>query len=74
MMCVSDYNSNQEKGWTKGDGPALLRYSLAEELALGLNVKGIPGFSSSLDPQPGARPGIGDQSDCLGSARLSPEE
>jgi len=53
-MCLSVYNSNQEKG----GGPAPPQYNPPEELALGLNVnrpivEGIPGGSSSLDQKPG---------------------
>jgi len=59
-MCLSVYNSNQEKGRAEktGGGPAPPRYTPAEEMALGLNanrpiVESIPGGSSSLDQKPG---------------------
>ncbi|KAF4115224.1 hypothetical protein G5714_002713 [Onychostoma macrolepis] len=54
-------NATRKKAEQKktGGGPAPPRHTLAEELALGLNVnrpniQGIPGSSSSLDPQPGS--------------------
>jgi len=61
-MCLSVYNSNQEKGRAEkkktGGGPAPPRYTPAEEMALGLSVnwpivEGIPGSSSSSDQKPG---------------------
>ncbi len=60
MMClfISATRKKAEQKKT-GSGPAPPRHTPAEELALELNVnrpnvQGIPGSSSSLDPQPGS--------------------
>jgi hypothetical protein len=60
MMClfISATRKKAEQKKT-GGGPAPPRHTPAEELALELNVnrpnvQGIPGSSSSLDPQPGS--------------------